>query len=93
MTDTLRLVDWDLATATASRFAPRGPRVTRPEAFDAVRQLRLLAVEAEDHVAAFTGLSAPHPHEQFGSVIKTLIRLVAHFALHRGQISYIRRLI
>jgi coenzyme F420 biosynthesis associated uncharacterized protein len=63
MTDTLRLVDWDLATATASRFAPRGPRVTRPQAFDAVRQLRQLAVEAEDHVAAFTGLSAPHPHE------------------------------
>ncbi|HEY3925723.1 MAG TPA: zinc-dependent metalloprotease [Acidothermaceae bacterium] len=63
MTDTLRLVDWDLATATATRFAPRGPSVTRPEAFDAVRQLRLLAVEAEDHVAAFTGLSAPHPHE------------------------------
>jgi coenzyme F420 biosynthesis associated uncharacterized protein len=62
VTDTLRLVDWDLATATASRFAPRGPSVTRPEAFDAVRQLRLLAVEAEDHVAAFTGLSAPHPH-------------------------------
>src|SRR5665213_2910612 len=63
MTDTLRLVDWDLATATATRFAPRGPSVTRPEAFDAVRQLRLLAVEAQDHVAAFTGLSAPHRHE------------------------------
>ena len=63
MTETLRLVDWDLATATASRFAPRGPSVTRPEAFDAVRQLRLLAVEAEDHVAAFTGLSAAGSHE------------------------------
>jgi coenzyme F420 biosynthesis associated uncharacterized protein len=63
MTDTLQLVDWDLATATARRFAPRGPRVTRPEAFDAVRQLRLLAVEAEEHVAAFTGLAAPHSHE------------------------------
>lgn len=63
MTDTLRLIDWDLATSTATRFAPRGPNVTRPEAFDAVRQLRLLAVEAEDHVAAFTGLFAPHSHE------------------------------
>jgi coenzyme F420 biosynthesis associated uncharacterized protein len=63
MTDTLRLVDWDLATATATRLAPRGPSVTRDEAFGAVRQLRRLAVEAEDHVAAFTGLSAPHPHD------------------------------
>jgi coenzyme F420 biosynthesis associated uncharacterized protein len=63
MTDTVRLVDWDLATATATRLAPRGPRVTRDEAFGTVRQLRRLAVEAEDHVAAFTGLSAPHPHD------------------------------
>jgi coenzyme F420 biosynthesis associated uncharacterized protein len=63
MTDTVRLVDWDLATATATRLAPHGPRVTRDEAFGAVRQLRRLAVEAEDHVAAFTGLSAPHPHD------------------------------
>jgi coenzyme F420 biosynthesis associated uncharacterized protein len=63
MTDTVRLVDWDLATATATRLAPRGPTVTRDEAFGAVRQLRRLAVEAEDHVAAFTGLSAPHPHD------------------------------
>ncbi len=57
MTDTLRLVDWELATATAIRLAPRGPSVTRSDAFDAVRQLRRLAVEAEDHVAAFTGLA------------------------------------
>jgi len=62
MTDSLRLIDWDLATSTATRFAPRGPSVTRPQAFDAVRQLRLLAVEAQDHVATFTGLTAPHPH-------------------------------
>ncbi|MDQ1494141.1 MAG: hypothetical protein QOG69_624, partial [Actinomycetota bacterium] len=55
MTDTVRLIDWDLATATATRLAPRGPRVTRDEAFGAVRQLRALAVEAEGHVAAFTG--------------------------------------
>jgi uncharacterized damage-inducible protein DinB len=36
---------------------------------------------------------APHPFEKFGSVINTLVHLVAHFALHRGQISYIRRLV
>jgi len=63
MTDTLRLVDWDLATATAIRLAPRGPSVTRSDAFNAVRQLRRLAIEAEDHVAAFTGMAAGHAHE------------------------------
>jgi coenzyme F420 biosynthesis associated uncharacterized protein len=63
MTETLRLIDWELAASTAIALAPRGPAVTRDEAFAAVRQLRRLAVEAEDHVAAFTGLAAPHPHE------------------------------
>jgi len=71
MTDTVRLIDWDLATATATRLAPRGPRVTRDEAFGAVRQLRALAVEAEGHVAAFTGMAAPHPHEPASVVDRT----------------------
>jgi coenzyme F420 biosynthesis associated uncharacterized protein len=62
MTESVRLIDWDLATATACRLAPKGPSVTRDEAFDAVRRLRSLAVEAEDHVAAFTGMAGPHPH-------------------------------
>jgi uncharacterized damage-inducible protein DinB len=38
-------------------------------------------------------LAAPHPTAKFGSVLKTLVHLVAHFAVHRGQISYIVRLI
>lgn len=43
------------------------------------------------------GLSAerfvgPHPESKFGSVLNTLVHLVAHFALHRGQMSYIARL-
>jgi len=63
MTESVRLIDWDLAVATATRLAPRGPAVTREEAFAAVRQLRDLALEAEDHVTAFTGMKAPHPHE------------------------------
>ena len=33
-----------------------------------------------------------HPHAKFGSVLKALVHLVAHFALHRGQMSYIVRL-
>jgi uncharacterized damage-inducible protein DinB len=38
-------------------------------------------------------LASPHPEARFGSVLKTLLHLVAHFALHRGQISYIVRLV
>jgi uncharacterized damage-inducible protein DinB len=38
-------------------------------------------------------LSAAHPHASFGSVAKALVHLVAHFALHRGQMSYIVRLV
>jgi coenzyme F420 biosynthesis associated uncharacterized protein len=71
MTESVRLIDWDLAVATATRLAPRGPAVTREEAFAAVRQLRDLALEAEDHVTAFTGMKAPHPHEPATVVDRT----------------------
>jgi len=71
MTEALRLIDWELATATAIKLAPRGPAVTRDEAFGAVAQLRELAVDADDHVAAFTGMKAPHPHEPASVVDRT----------------------
>jgi len=38
-------------------------------------------------------LAAPHPDARFGTVLKTLVHLVAHFALHRGQMTYIARLV
>jgi uncharacterized damage-inducible protein DinB len=38
-------------------------------------------------------LAAPHPEARFGSVAKALTHLVAHFALHRGQMSYLVRLV
>jgi uncharacterized damage-inducible protein DinB len=38
-------------------------------------------------------LAAPHPEKRFGSVFKALVHLVSHFALHRGQMSYIMRLV
>jgi uncharacterized damage-inducible protein DinB len=38
-------------------------------------------------------LTAPHPETRFGPVLKTLVHLVAHFAVHRGQISYLVRLL
>ena len=36
-------------------------------------------------------LLAPHPEARFGAVVNALVHLVGHFALHRGQISYIVR--
>jgi uncharacterized damage-inducible protein DinB len=38
-------------------------------------------------------LAASHPDARFGSVLKTLLHLLTHFALHRGQMSYIVRLV
>jgi uncharacterized damage-inducible protein DinB len=38
-------------------------------------------------------LTAPHPEERFRTVLKALVSLVAHFAVHRGQISYLVRLL
>ena len=38
------------------------------------------------------GLAAPHPSDRFGIVINALVHLISHFALHRGQLSYIARL-
>jgi len=40
-----------------------------------------------------TQLLEQHPHQTFGTVLKCLIHLIAHFALHRGQMSYITRLV
>jgi hypothetical protein len=37
-------------------------------------------------------LAAPHPTERFGNVFSALISVTSHFALHRGQMSYISRL-
>jgi hypothetical protein len=44
------------------------------------------------------GLSAedllrPHPEQRFGTVLNGLVHLVAHFAIHRGHVSYIVRLV
>lgn len=38
-------------------------------------------------------LAAPHPDSRFGPVLTALVHTVAHFALHRGQLSYIQRLV
>jgi uncharacterized damage-inducible protein DinB len=38
-------------------------------------------------------LAAPHPEARFGSVYQGLVHLVGHFALHRGQMTYLARLV
>ncbi len=50
-------VDWDVAVATAGLLGKSGPRVSLREANDVVANLRRLAVEAADHVVAYTGMS------------------------------------
>src|SRR6476646_2210011 len=57
-------VGWDLAAKTAARFAPAGPQVSWAEASDAVTELRGLAVRAEEHVRAVTGLVPPGEPEE-----------------------------
>ena len=52
-------VDYDLAVATARRLAPKPPAVSWEEAGQAVAELRRLAVHAEEHVRAVTGLVPP----------------------------------
>ena len=53
-----RLVDWDLAMATARRLTPPGPQVSLTEATDVVNNLRALADEAEAHVRNYTWMPA-----------------------------------
>src|SRR3954447_18191765 len=57
-------VDWDLAVRTAPRRAPAEPQVSWAEASDAVTELRGLAVRAEEHVRAVTGLVPPGDPEE-----------------------------
>jgi uncharacterized damage-inducible protein DinB len=38
-------------------------------------------------------LAAAHPEARLGQVLPALFHLVSHFALHRGQMSYIVRLV
>lgn len=34
-----------------------------------------------------------HPEARFGTVLNTLVHVLAHFSLHRGQMTYIARLV
>ncbi|MER5865723.1 zinc-dependent metalloprotease [Kitasatospora sp. NPDC002040] len=52
------MVDWDLAVATATRLARPGPEVSRVEAREVVSELRRHALEAEEHVRAYTRMGS-----------------------------------
>jgi coenzyme F420 biosynthesis associated uncharacterized protein len=52
----MQLIDWRVATATATRLVPPGPRLPLEEAVATVEDLRGLAVQAEEHVRAYTRL-------------------------------------
>jgi len=53
----MQLVDWSVATATATRLVPPGPRIDLADAVATVEDLRRLAAEADAHVSAHTGLA------------------------------------
>ena len=54
----MQLVDWQVATATATRLVPPGPRLPLDEAVATVDDLRELAGEADAHVARLTQLTS-----------------------------------
>ena len=69
----------------------------RSAAFDDVRALAGLDGAVATFRRVVEGLTAeqlaaPHPEARFGQVYPALLKLLAHFALHRGQMSYIARL-
>jgi len=52
----MQLVDWRVATTTATALVPPGPRLPLDQAVATVEDLRVLAVEADRHVRGFTSL-------------------------------------
>lgn len=63
MTGVPEPIDWDLAVATASRLASRGPDLDPADARAVVRSLRGFADEAVAPVREVTGLVAADAHE------------------------------
>jgi hypothetical protein len=65
-----------------------------PPKADALARLDETVAMCRRVVGALTAeqLAAPHPDERFGTVLNALVHLTSHFALHRGQMSYISRL-
>lgn len=66
-----------------------------PSKADALQKLDDAVVTFRKVVSGLSAeqLAAPHPEARFGVVMNALVHLLAHFALHRGQMSYIARLV
>ena len=52
------MINWDIASTTAAKLAPAGPRFTASEVAQEVEALRAAAAAAVDHVYRITGLDA-----------------------------------
>ncbi len=66
-----------------------------PSKAEALRKLDDAVATFRRVVSALSAerLAAPHPEARFGVVMNALAHVLAHFALHRGQMSYIVRLL
>lgn len=64
----------------------------KPEALSRLKEAVALFHRVIEGLSA-EKLMAPHPETRFGPVLQALVHLVAHFALHRGQMSYLARLV
>jgi uncharacterized damage-inducible protein DinB len=77
------------------RDRPREFTETQPPSkAEALHKLDEAVATSRDVVSRLSveQLAAPHPEARFGTVMQALFHLLAHFALHRGQMSYIARL-
>ena len=81
-----RLVDWEVAAATARRLARPGPQVSAAEAAEVVEELRADAVAARSHVAEVTGLDAPAEDAQV-LVVDRPGWIDANLAMLRGMLE------
>ena len=73
-------------------------RVEKVTTEDVMRALRRFPMRDKQVLTALGPVSeeqllAPHPETRFGPVFQALLHLVGHFAIHRGQMSYIVRLL
>ena len=71
---------------TETETPPRAETLARLDAAVALFHQVVEGLSAEQ-------MLAPHPEGRFGQVLPTLVHLVAHFAIHRGQMSYLVRLV
>jgi uncharacterized damage-inducible protein DinB len=65
------------------------PRAVLLERFDEAIATFRRVVEGLDAAT----LCAAHPEARFGTVLGALVKVTSHFALHRGQMSYIVRIV